>query len=94
MIGRKYRAVCPDGKVRTATITGEPTTVWTVPARVSAHGRTVSGFVTAAEHKGDAELARMLGPEEEAALETGAEYVFWPYIHRRNGALLGEWRVT
>ena len=92
MVGRKVRAVCPDRKVRTATVTGEPTTVWTVPARVSAYGRTVSGFITAVDHQGDPELARMLGEHEEAALETGAEYVFWPYVYRRNGAVLGNWR--
>lgn len=39
------KARCEDGKVRTAVQTGEPTTFWTTPARVQAHGKTVSGFI-------------------------------------------------
>lgn len=41
----RFRAVCPDGKVRTARPTAEADTFFTIPARVTAHGRTVSGFV-------------------------------------------------
>lgn len=44
--GRKVKALCSDGTVRTATFTAEADTFFTVPARVSVKGRTVSGFVT------------------------------------------------
>jgi hypothetical protein len=37
--------LCPDGKRRVAR-TGYPDTAFSMPARVSAYGKTVSGFVT------------------------------------------------
>lgn len=37
--------LCPDGERRTATITGQPDTAFTVPARIKYKGKTVSGFV-------------------------------------------------
>lgn len=40
------RALCPDGKRRTAWITGEADTFFSIPARVTYKGRTVTGFVT------------------------------------------------
>lgn len=39
-------ALCEDGVRRTAFVTGEPDTFFSVPARVSAKGKTVSGFLT------------------------------------------------
>ena len=39
-------ALCADGKRRVATITGQPDTFWTVPAKVKCKGKTVSGFLT------------------------------------------------
>lgn len=39
----KVTAVCADGVVRTATQTAEPDTFFSIPARVQAHGKTVSG---------------------------------------------------
>lgn len=41
-------AICTDGKARTAYVTGQPDTVWTVPAKVRVKGKTVSGFLTMA----------------------------------------------
>ena len=41
--------LCPDGKRRLATITSEPDTFFSVPARVQYKGKTVSGFVTGRE---------------------------------------------
>ena len=41
---------CSDGIVRTAIITGQPDTVWTIPARVSVRGKSVTGFVTCDEN--------------------------------------------
>lgn len=47
---------CPDGKARVAVITGEADTFFSVPARVKAKGKTVTGFVTTtAEYNGEAE---------------------------------------
>lgn len=43
------RALCQDGKRRTAWISGEADTYFSIPARVKVHGRTVSGFVTGRE---------------------------------------------
>ena len=39
-------ALCEDGTRRTATVTGAADTFFSVPARVSAKGKTVSGFLT------------------------------------------------
>lgn len=41
--------LCPDGKRRLATVTGEADTFFSVPARVTVKGRTVTGFVMARE---------------------------------------------
>lgn len=45
-------ALCEDGVRRTATVTAEPDTFFSQPARVSAHGKTVSGFIVC-ESDGD-----------------------------------------
>lgn len=42
---RIHGAICPDGSQRTATVTGPADTAWTIPARVTAHGRTVTGHL-------------------------------------------------
>lgn len=39
-------ALCSDGKRRTARVTGEPDTFFSLPARVKVRGRTVTGFLT------------------------------------------------
>jgi hypothetical protein len=57
----KTRAVCEDSVVRTVTFTGEADTFFTRPGKVSAHGKTVSGFVS----KFDADLH----PDVVAALD-------------------------
>lgn len=41
-------AVCSDGVPRTATVTGQPTTAFSIPARVKARGKTISGYLTMA----------------------------------------------
>lgn len=44
-----YRAtgvICPDGKARTVRLSGHADTFWTMPARLSYRGKTVSGFIT------------------------------------------------
>jgi hypothetical protein len=42
-------AVCGDGFVRRARICGEATTVWTLPARITIKGKTVTGHLTCDE---------------------------------------------
>lgn len=42
-------ALCSDGKRRVALITGEADTFFSIPARVSVKGKTVTGFVTGRE---------------------------------------------
>lgn len=39
-------ALCSDGVRRTAWITAEPDTFFSIPARVKVKGKTVSGYVT------------------------------------------------
>jgi len=43
---KSVRAVCPDGKVRAARIADQPSTAFSIPARVKARGKTVTGYVT------------------------------------------------
>lgn len=43
--GTRYRVLCADGVIRTATATAEADTFYTVPARVTVNGRTVTGHV-------------------------------------------------
>lgn len=42
--------LCSDGKRRTARITGEADTYFSIPAAVTVKGKTVSGFVTGFTH--------------------------------------------
>ena len=42
----KTRAMCEDGKIRTARITSYADTWFSIPAVVKANGKSVSGFVT------------------------------------------------
>ena len=48
--GRKYRALCQDGRYRTATATGEADTWFSLPARVKAKGQSVTGYITGDEN--------------------------------------------
>lgn len=42
---RKGKAICPDGKIRTF-IAGIPDTLSTIPARMKANGKTITGYVS------------------------------------------------
>ena len=42
---RRFMAKCPDGKLR-GGICGVPDTYFTIPARMKANGKTVSGYVS------------------------------------------------
>jgi hypothetical protein len=44
-MSRTIKALCDDGVVRTATITGDADSVWSAPARVSIRGRTITGHI-------------------------------------------------
>jgi hypothetical protein len=44
-IGDRILVLCPDGKVRRATVTGNVTRLFTIPARVCILGLTVSGKI-------------------------------------------------
>jgi hypothetical protein len=71
--GSQYRVLCADGVIRTATATAEADTFFTIPARVQAHGRTVTGHVY---HRGNLD-------------DTGPEYRFTAYTYRKNhGAII------
>lgn len=45
-IRRICNCLCQDGERRTVTVTGEPDTFFSIPARINVKGKTVSGFVT------------------------------------------------
>lgn len=45
---RRFGALCPDGMVRIG-VCGIPDTYFSIPARLSARGRTVTGYVLAGE---------------------------------------------
>ncbi len=51
--GAIIRARCADGKVRHATVTAYADSYWTLPARVSVKGKTVSGHVYLHDSCGD-----------------------------------------
>ncbi len=42
---RRFAAVCPDGKIRRG-ICSIPDTYFSIPARIKARGKTITGFVT------------------------------------------------
>lgn len=43
---RVENCLCQDGRRRTVTVTGEPETFFSVPARTQVNGKTVTGFIT------------------------------------------------
>lgn len=83
--GSVYAVLCSDGKVRHATVTAEADSFWTLPARVSVRGKTVTGYLYVdewpngygAEHVGDSRV-----------------YKFTPNGWMRNARMLPEWPPT
>jgi hypothetical protein len=71
------RALCPDGKVR-AFRGGTADTFFSIPARVSAGGTTVAGYVTTETRQGYST------PTENDP----AVVLFRPYTYRKNHALV------
>jgi hypothetical protein len=81
--GRKVKAICSDGKVRTATFTAEADTFFTVPARVSVNGLTVSGFVTG--------WNPIFGFPEVGVMSSPVELMFYVNLLGKNGEALPGW---
>jgi hypothetical protein len=75
---RKARALCPDGKVR-ACVVGLPDTFFSIPARMKANGKTVTGFVTVETLEGFS----------TATAEDPHVVKFVPYKYRRNAGAFG-----
>jgi hypothetical protein len=71
------RALCPDGKIR-AFRGGIADTAFSIPARVSAKGTTVSGFVCVETRDG----FTVASDDDPAVVK------FQPYTYRRNHALV------
>ena len=71
-VGTAYRVQCADGSVRTAYQTADADSFFTVPARVTVRGTTVTGSVY---HRGNLD-------------ETGPMYRFAAYRYRKNAAML------
>ena len=78
---RKIQGViCSDGKQRTATLAPEADTFFSVPARVSAYGKTVSGFI----------VSETLEGYDTATDDDPAVYKFIAYKYGKNAAQLPE----
>jgi len=70
---RVLNCPCSDGKVRSVRVTGQPDTVWTVPASTRVRGKTVTGFLT-------------MAPTYKEVVKEG--YVFHSNKFGKNGNLL------
>lgn len=70
-------ALCPDGKLR-AFRGGTADTVFSIPARVSAKGTTVAGYVTVETRK----VFSTATDNDPAVVK------FRPYLYRKNHALV------
>ena len=66
------KALCSDGVRRTAWITADAATFFSIPARVKVKGKTVSGFVTSVP----------------GGYESEDDYAFTAYEYGKNGRLL------
>jgi hypothetical protein len=73
-IGARIPALCADGVVRQALITGPADTFFSIPASVKAHGRTVSGYVSRSSLEGF----------DTATPEDPAVTTFRAYTYRAN----------
>lgn len=47
-VGKRMRAVCSDGIARSCVMTHFPDTFFSIPARVTVRGKTISGYLTSA----------------------------------------------
>jgi hypothetical protein len=83
-VGMRYRVLCSDGRIRTATATADPDTFFTIPARVSVRGRTVTGSVSTL----DADMWTYPGVTIPA---DAPAYMFAPFTYRKNHDALPAW---
>lgn len=67
---------CSDGKRRTAVITGMADTYFSIPARVSVRGKTVTGYLTCEES--NPYMGRVGGYEFHAAGKNAGALPEWP----------------
>jgi len=87
---RKWRAICPDGTIRTATETREPDVWFAANARISYHGKTVQGSVSA--YSDAVSIAWEDRGEGRRDKATGERTVweFYPYEYLTNGHMFKE----
>lgn len=79
----KVRALCADGVLRTARTVQSPDTFFSLPARVTVRGKTVSGYITSENNP------LVAYRTIQGALALG--YVFIPYQYGKNHAQLPAW---
>jgi hypothetical protein len=82
-IPTKARVLCADGVYRTARTAQTADTFFSLPARVTVKGKTVSGFVTTEDNP----LVAYRTVQGSPALG----YIFIPYQYGKNHAMLPEW---
>jgi len=67
---RRAFVYCPDGRLRTARL-GIPDTYFSIPARLSAHGRTITGYVTTTDDGADFEFRPYMYRRNHTVFSTG-----------------------
>lgn len=83
---RVVGALCDDGTLRTATITGHPDSFFSQPARVTVRGRTVTGFVTVDDML-PINTTTAYTADGRAAIPMGV-WRFHAAEYRKNGAMI------
>jgi hypothetical protein len=79
----RARVLCPDGVYRIARTAQSADTYFSLPARVTVKGKTVSGFITSENNELVASRAA------DGTLAIG--YYFVPVLYGKNHAMLPEW---
>ena len=89
---RKWRAICPDGIIRTAVETRDPDVQFAANARVQYKGLTVQGSVYAYSDAVSLAWADNHPEDQPADVRTGERTVweFFPYTYLKNGRVWGE----
>ena len=80
------RAICPDGVIRAFRITGQPDTFFSIPARITYKGKTVTGFITTCHTvEGKKRIASGWSNYEGDYTDIWDEYEFCPNKYGKNG---------
>lgn len=84
---RKWRAICPDGRIRVATETREPDVWFAANARIQYQGRTITGSVSAYSDAASLDWDVSTDPDMPRDAVTGERTIweFHPYLYLRNG---------